>query len=67
MNVKLFKLMSRFNQSKFLVQHNSCERICRLNKNLCNYGILVLMIMSMKKGQIGKYLDIKIRSSKCVL
>ena len=26
MNVKLFNLMSRVNETKFLVQHNSCDR-----------------------------------------
>ena len=36
MNVKIFNLMSGLNETNFLVQHESCECKCRLNKSVCN-------------------------------
>ena len=35
MNVKVFNLMSRVNETRFLVQHESCECKYRLNGNVC--------------------------------
>ena len=36
-HVKIFNLISRVNETKFLVQHEPCECKCRLNgnKNVC--------------------------------
>ena len=36
MNVKVFDLMSRLNETRFLVQHESCDCKCRLNESVCN-------------------------------
>ena len=36
MNVIVFNLMSERNETRFLVQHISCECKCQLNENLCN-------------------------------
>ena len=36
MNVKEFSLTSRVNETRFLVQHESCECKCRLNEGVCN-------------------------------
>ena len=36
MNVKVFNLMSRVNEIRLLVQHELCERKCRLNKSVFN-------------------------------
>ena len=36
MNVKLFNLMSEINETRFLVQHESCEYKCGLNESVCN-------------------------------
>ena len=36
MNVKVFHLMSRGNETRFLVQHESCECKCRLNESAYN-------------------------------
>ena len=35
MNVKVFKIMSGVNETRFLVQHESCECKCRLNEKVC--------------------------------
>ena len=35
MNIKGFNLISRVNQIGFLVQHESCECECGLNKSIC--------------------------------
>ena len=37
MNIKVSNLMLETNETKFLVQHESCECKCRLNENVCNY------------------------------
>ena len=36
MHVKVFHLMSRLNETRFFVPHDSCECRCRLNENVCN-------------------------------
>ena len=36
MNVKIFNLISRVNEKRFLVQHEFCESKCRLNESVCN-------------------------------
>ena len=36
MNAKIFNLMSRMNETRFLVQHELCESKCRLNESVCN-------------------------------
>ena len=36
MNVKVFNIMSRVNDTKFIVQHESCRCKCRLNESVCN-------------------------------
>ena len=36
MNVKVFDLMLRVNETRSLVQHESCECNCWLNKSICN-------------------------------
>ena len=36
MNVKVFYLMSGVNETRFLVQHESCECKCGLNESVCN-------------------------------
>ena len=35
-NVKVFILMSGVNETRFLVQHESCECKCGLNESVCN-------------------------------
>ena len=35
-NVKVFDLMSVVNETRFLVQHESCDRKCGLNESLYN-------------------------------
>ena len=35
MNVKVVNLMSEVNETKFLVEYESCECMCRLNKTIC--------------------------------
>ena len=37
MNVKVFNLMSKVNETRFLVQHESCECKYRLNESVCNW------------------------------
>ena len=37
MNVKVFNLMSRVNETKFLVQHEWCECKCGLNESVYYY------------------------------
>ena len=34
-NVKVFNLMSRVNEARVLLKHESCECKCRLNENVC--------------------------------
>ena len=36
MNAKVFNLISRVDEARFTVQHESCECICRLNESVCN-------------------------------
>ena len=36
MNVKVFDLLPGVNETKFLVEHESCECKCRLNESVCN-------------------------------
>ena len=36
MNVKVFHLMSRVNETRFLARHDLCECKCKLNGNVCN-------------------------------
>ena len=36
MNVKVFRLISRVNKTRFLIQFESCECKCRLNENVYN-------------------------------
>ena len=36
LNVKVFNLMSRSNETKSLKSHETCKCICRLNKIICN-------------------------------
>ena len=36
MNVKVFNAKSVVNETRFLVQHESCECKCRLNESVCN-------------------------------
>ena len=36
MHVKVFNVMSEVNETRFLVQHESCECECRLNESVCN-------------------------------
>ena len=36
MNVKVFNLMSVVNESRFLVQNESCQCKCGINESLCN-------------------------------
>ena len=36
MNVKVFNLMLRVNETKVLVQHELCKCKCRLNEIVCN-------------------------------
>ena len=35
MNIKVFNLMLWVNETRFLVQHESCECKCRINKDVC--------------------------------
>ena len=36
LNVKLFNLMSRTNETRSIKWHETCKCICRLNKIICN-------------------------------
>ena len=36
MNVEVYNLMSGVNETRFLVQHESCDCKCVLNKSVCN-------------------------------
>ena len=36
MNIKVFNFMSRVNEARFLVQHESCKCNCRLTESGCN-------------------------------
>ena len=36
LNVKVFNLMSRTNETRSIKWHETCECICRLNKIICN-------------------------------
>ena len=36
LNVKVFNLMSRSNESRSIKLHETCKCICRLNKIICN-------------------------------
>ena len=36
MNLKVFNLMSKVNETRLLVQHESCECKCGLNESVCN-------------------------------
>ena len=36
MNVKVFNLISRTNQTRQIVWHETCKRICRLTSAVCN-------------------------------
>ena len=36
MYANVFNLMSRVNETRFLVQHESCECKCGLNESVCN-------------------------------
>ena len=36
LNVKVFNLMSRSNETKSIKSHETCNCICRLNKIICN-------------------------------
>ena len=36
MNVKVFVLMSGVNETRFFIQHESCECKCELNESVCN-------------------------------
>ena len=36
MNVKVFSLMSKVNEARFLVQHQSSKCKCRLDESVCN-------------------------------
>ena len=36
LNVKVFNLMSRTNETKFIESHEKCKCICRLDKIICN-------------------------------
>ena len=36
MNIKVFNLMSGVNETRFLVQHDSCECKCGLNESVCS-------------------------------
>ena len=35
-NLKVFTLMSGVNETKILVQHESCKHKCGLNESVCN-------------------------------
>ena len=37
MNVKVFDLMSRVNETSFFFLHESCECKCRSNESTCNW------------------------------
>ena len=45
-NVKIFNLMSRVNETRFLVRHESCECKYGLNESVCN---------SKQKRNCGEY------------
>ena len=36
MNIKVFNLVLGVNETRFLVQHESCGCKCRLNESICN-------------------------------
>ena len=36
LNVKVFNLMSRTNETRQIKWHKKCKCICRLNRNICN-------------------------------
>ena len=36
MNIKVINLMSGINETRFIVQHDSCECKCGLNGSVCN-------------------------------
>ena len=36
MNLKVFNLVSRVNETRYLVQYDSYECKCRLNESVCN-------------------------------
>ena len=36
MNIKVVNLMPGVNETKFIVQHESCECKCELNESVCN-------------------------------
>ena len=40
MNVKILSLISVVNETRFLVQHESCKYKCGLNKSVCNWNQL---------------------------
>ena len=35
-NVKVFNLMSRINETRHIIWHETCKCICRLNASVCN-------------------------------
>ena len=36
MNVRVFNLMSRINETRYIVWHETCKCICRLSASVCN-------------------------------
>ena len=51
MNIKVFDFMSRVNEARFLVQHESCKCNCRLTESGCNSkknGIMTNVNVSVK-------------------
>ena len=36
MNVKVFKLMSRINETRHIIWYEICKCICRLSESVCN-------------------------------
>ena len=35
-NVKVFNLMSRINETRHIIWHETCKCVCRLNASVCN-------------------------------
>ena len=47
MNLEVFKLISKENETRLLVHHKLCDRICRLNESVCNtkHGIIINVVL----------------------
>ena len=51
-NVKVFSLMQRINETRHIIWHKTCKCICRLSESVCNrrkYGMKANVDVNVKK------------------